>query len=297
MLNKQWYALKKYANEKNVKIVGDMPAYPAFDSVEVKYHPECYQLKDGQMEFIAGAPPDFYNADGQSWGNPVYNYEFIKKNNYQYLLDRYKDYLKRYDIIRIDYFKGLESFYKIPNGKTPREGIYEQGPRYEFIDKLLEFSDKSRYWVENLGDITADTLKLKNHYGLTGQNLTIFSVDYARGYDPSFKIENIIDYPCNHDTNTSIGWYEDLDPSYRERVREYLVNNECNSPYINDALMEYCFKSSARVVMLPIQEVIGLGPEARLNRPGIIADSNWSWKLIDFDAFKETIEIIKLYNK
>ena len=161
--------LKQYANSKNVKIIGDMPVYPVFNSAETKYHPECFQMEDGKFTFESGTPPDYFNEDGQKWGNPVYSVEYMREDNYKYLIRRFKYMLKMFDKIRVDYFRGYDSFFKIPFGKSGKEGHYASGVSYGFFDEL--FKDESvkleNLIIEDLGDIGEETVKLRDHYGFT----------------------------------------------------------------------------------------------------------------------------------
>ena len=141
ILYKQWMELKYYANSKNVQIIGDMPVYPVFESVETKYHPEYFEMENGKFTFEAGTPPDYFNENGQKWNSPVYNVENIKKDQYKYLIKRFKYHLELFDKVRIDYFRGYDSFFKIPIGKTGKEGFYIDGVSYGFFDEL--FKDKN----------------------------------------------------------------------------------------------------------------------------------------------------------
>ena len=141
ILYTQWMELKKYANSKNVKIIGDMPVYPVFNSAETMFNSECFEMQDGEFTYEAGTPPDYFNVDGQKWNSPVYNVQNIKRNNYKYFVDRYKYYLKLFDKVRVDYFRGYDSFFKIPIGKTGRDGFYVDGVGYGFFDEL--FKDKN----------------------------------------------------------------------------------------------------------------------------------------------------------
>ena len=141
ILYRQWMELKEYANSKNIKIIGDMPVYPTFDSAETKYHPECFEMENGQFTFEAGTPPDYFNSEGQKWNSPVYNVENMKKDNYKYLVKRFKYHLKLFDKVRVDYFRGYDSFFKIPIGKTGREGFYTDGVSYAFFDELFKDGD------------------------------------------------------------------------------------------------------------------------------------------------------------
>lgn len=138
MLYKQWMELKQYANLKRIEIIGDMPVYPVFESVETQYNPECFEMKNGKFTFEAGTPPDYFNENGQKWNSPVYNIENFKKDNYQYLIKRFRYHLKLFDKVRIDYFRGYDSFFKIPIGKTGKDGFYTDGVSYGFLMNCLK---------------------------------------------------------------------------------------------------------------------------------------------------------------
>ena len=292
---KQWMELKQYANSKNIKIIGDMPAYPVFNSVETKYHPEFFEMKNRKFTFEAGAPPDYFNSDGQKWGSPVYNVQKIKKDNYKYLVKRFKYYLKLFDKVRVDYFRGYDSFYKIPIGKSGREGSYSDGVSYGFFDEL--FKDEAikveDLIIEDLGDIREETVKLREHYGFTRQKILQFSIDLDNFYDRDDEEENILAFPGNHDCPTIHGWYKTLDDENKERLKEFLRRNECNDTNVNLGVIQYCLKCKARIVILTVQDILGLDDNARINVPGTEMDDNWSWKLRDFDEFKGRIKDFK----
>ena len=176
---KQWMELKQYANSKGIEIIGDMPVYPVFESVETQYNPECFEMENGKFTFESGTPPDYFNENGQKWNSPVYNVENLKKDNYQYLIKRFKYHLKLFDKVRVDYFRGYDSFFKIPIGKTGKEGFYTDGVSYGFFDEL--FKDKSinadNLIVEDLGEIREETVKLRKRYGFTRQKILQFSME------------------------------------------------------------------------------------------------------------------------
>ena len=161
ILYKQWMELKEYANSKNVRIIGDMPVYPTFNSVETKYHPQYFEMKNGKFTFEAGTPPDYFNSNGQKWNSPVYNVENMKKDNYNYLVKRFKYHLKLFDKVRVDHFRGYDSFFKIPIGKSGKEGFYVDGVSYAFFDELFKDENikKENLIVEDLGDIREETVK------------------------------------------------------------------------------------------------------------------------------------------
>ena len=288
----QWMNLKAYANSKNVKIIGDMPVYPVFDSSETKYHPECFEMENGKFSYEAGTPPDYFNSNGQKWNCPVYNVQNIKKNNYKYLIDRYKYYLKLFDKIRVDYFRGYDSFFKIPYGKTGKEGFYVDGVSYGFFDELFKDGSvkKDNLIIEDLGDIRAETIKLREHYNFTRQKILQYTIDLNNLYDNDNESENVLAFPGNHDCSTMYGWYKNLSNEYKEKLKEFLRKNECYDININIGIMQYCMKCKAKIVIITVQDILGLDDSARINIPGVDIPQNWSWKLIDFKDFKERIK-------
>lgn len=292
---KQWMDLKKYANSKNVKIIGDMPVGPVFDSVETKYHADCFEMKDGKFTFEAGTPPDYFNSDGQKWNSPVYNVENIKKDNYKYLVNRFKYYFKLFDIVRVDYFRGYDSFFKIPFGKTGKEGFYADGVSYGFFNKLFKNKSikKENLFIEDLGDIREETIQLREHYDFTRQKILQFSIDLDNIYDRDNEAENVIVFPGNHDCSTVYGWYKTLDDEHKEKLKEFLRRNECYDINVNIGIMQYCMKCRAKIAIIALQDVLGLDDSARINIPGVNNMNNWSWKLVNFDDFKERIKDFK----
>ena len=294
ILNKQWMKLKKYANSKNVEIIGDMPVYPVFNSAETKYNPECFEIENGEFTFEAGTPPDYFNSDGQKWGNPVYNIENIKKNKYKYIIKRFKYYLKLFNKVRVDYFRGYDSFFKIPLGKSGKEGFYADGLSYPFFDKLFENNIKVEdLIIEDLGDIREETVTLREHYGFTRQKIFQFALDFYNIYDKDNESENVVIFPGSHDCQTIHGWYKTLSNEDKERLKEFLRRNHCNDINVNIGTMEYCMKCKAKIAIISVQDVLGLDDSARINMPGTDSENNWTWKLIDFNDFKERIKDFK----
>lgn len=292
ILFKQWKELKDYANLKNVQIIGDMPAYPVFESVETQYHPECFEMEDGKFTFEAGTPPDYFNENGQKWNNPVYNIENIKQNNYKYLIKRFRHYLKLFDKVRIDYFRGYDSFFKIPIGKTGKEGFYTEGLSYGFFDELFKNKDidVNNLIIEDLGEIREETIKLREHYGFTRQKVLQFSLDLDNLYDRDNEEENVLVFPSSHDCNTIYGWYKTLSDHYKYKLKEFLKKNECYDININIGIMQYLSKCKAQISVIMVQDILGLDECSRINIPGTESDKNWSWKLKDFVDLKERIK-------
>ena len=292
ILYTQWMELKQYANEKNVQIIGDMPVYPVFDSVETRYYPEYFEMKDGKFTFEAGTPPDYFNQNGQKWNSPVYNIENIKKDKYKYLIKRFKYQLNLFDKLRIDYFRGYDSFFKIPIGKTGREGSYSDGVSYGFFDEL--FKDKTvnpeKLIVEDLGEIREETIALRKKYGFTRQKILQFSIDLDNLYDRDNEEENVLVFPGNHDCNTIYGWYKTLSDDHKWKLKEFLKKNECYEINVNIGIMQYLSRCKAKMPIIMVQDILGLDENSRINIPGIESDKNWSWKLIDFKDLEERIK-------
>lgn len=292
ILYKQWMELKYYANSKNVQIIGDMPVYPVFESVETKYHPEYFEMENEKFTFEAGTPPDYFNENGQKWNSPVYNVENIKKDQYKYLIKRFKYHLELFDKVRIDYFRGYDSFFKIPIGKTGKEGFYIDGVSYGFFDEL--FKDKNikieNFIIEDLGEIREETVKLREHYGFTRQKILQFTIDLDNLYDRDNESENVLVFPGNHDCNTIYGWYKTLDDEHKGKLKEFLRRNECYDINVNIGIMQYLSKCKAKMSVIMVQDILGLDEESRINIPGIESPKNWSWKLIDFNDLKDRIK-------
>lgn len=295
VLYKQWMDLKNYANSKNVEIIGDMPIYPAFDSTETVYNLKYFQTENGGFKFEAGTPPDFYSETGQKWHTPVYDIDEIKNDNYSYFIKRFEYYLKLFNKVRIDHFRGYDSFYKIPIGKLGTNGYYEDGLGYGFFNKLFENKNikPEDFIVEDLGDIRKETIELRDYYGFTGQKMIQTSIDLENMVDNYNINDNIMVLSGNHDTNTICTWYKELNNEKKERLKEFLRENECSDADINYGLIEYCFKSKSKIVMVTVQDIIELDDSSRINIPGTENPKNWTWKLDDFSKFKEKLQMYK----
>ena len=292
ILYKEWMELKRYANSKGVEIIGDMPVYPVFDSAETKYHPECFEMENGEFTFESGTPPDYFNCDGQKWNSPVYNVENMKKDNYKYLVKRYKYYLELFDKVRVDYFRGYDSYFKIPIGKTGREGYYSDGVSYAFFDELFNNNDVKveNLIIEDLGDIREETIELREHYGFTRQKILQFTIDLNNICDTDNESENVLVFPGNHDCQTIYGWYKTLSDDNKERLKEFLRRNECYDINVNIGIMQYLMKCKAKISIITVADILGLDDSARINMPGVDITENWSWKLKDFEDLKREIK-------
>lgn len=291
ILFEQWNSIKEYANSKNVEIIGDMPIYPAFDSVETTFNLKYFQTEAGNFKFEAGTPPDFYSKTGQKWNTPVYNVQKIKEDGFSYLIKRYNYYLKLFDKIRIDHFRGYDSFYKIPIGELGTQGYYEDGVSYDFFNELFKNQDitPEKFIVEDLGDIRKETIELRDFYGFTGQKMLQTSIDLEKMIDNYNIIDNIMVLPGNHDSSTVCSWYNNLDYKDKEKLKTFLQNNNCLDSNINYGLIQYCFKSKSKIFMVTVQDILELDDDSRINIPGVTNSKNWTWKLKDFSDFRKNI--------
>ena len=292
ILKKQWMELKKYANEKNVYIIGDLPFYPVFDSVETTYYSKYYEMEDGKYTFEAGTPPDYYNNDGQKWNAPVYNVENIKNDNFEYIVDRFKYQLELFDKLRVDYFRGYDSFFKIPYGMTGKDGEYTDGFSYGLFDNLFKNKNitPDDLIVEDLGDIRIETELLRKHYGFMRQKILQFSLDLNNIYDIDNDDENVLAFPGNHDCSTLYGWYKSLSDDKKENLKQFLRNNECYDININIGMMQYFKKCKSKIDIFTVQDILGLDDSCRINLPGVERPENWSWKLRDFEDLRKEIK-------
>ena len=294
ILFQQWNELLNYAHKKNVYIIGDMPIYPDYFSSEVFFNADLYQLDiNNKPKYVSGAPGDYFNINGQKWGHPLYNFNKMKLDNFKYLIERYLYFNKLFDITRIDHFKAFEKYYNIPFDGEPKDGFYKDGPSYDFFNELFKYTKPERFIVEDLGDITESTLKLRDTYNFKGMKIIQYTLDTSNKID-TCKSGNMIVYTGNHDNNTIVGWYNTLEGYQKNNVNNFLDMNKIPDDIINNRLIKYLLKTSFDndIVIIPVQDILGLDENGRINLPGVVDNSNWSWRLKDFKDFKKRISIM-----
>lgn len=284
----QWFKLKSYANKKGIKIIGDIPLYVAGDSADVWINPEIFLLDDDLKPIkIAGVPPDYFAKTGQLWGNPVYDWEAAKKTDYRWWKERIKMNLILFDIVRIDHFRGFSEFWAVPfDHKTAEFGEWLPGPEEAFLDDILK--ERERFIAEDLGLLSAGVVKLLEKYNLAGMKILQFAFDSDAGnhFLPHNYQNNCVVYTGTHDNDTSMGIYED----YNENELKFL-NNYCNFTEENFAyhLMRMSWASVANTAIAPLQDLLQLGKEHRMNTPGTIG-GNWEW-IFEFEDIKDEHKI------
>ncbi|MDR1688628.1 MAG: 4-alpha-glucanotransferase [Clostridiales bacterium] len=276
---RQWHALKDYANKNGIEIIGDIPIFVAMDSADTWSSPQQFCLKNsGEPTSVAGVPPDYFSATGQLWGNPLYDWQYHKKTGYRWWKDRIKSTLKLVDILRIDHFRGFESYWSVKYGKpTAIEGAWLKGPGAEFFSEIEAELGKLPIIAEDLGIITEKVTKLRETVGFPGMKVLQFGFDSLAENDHlphNFKDSNLVLYTGTHDNDTSRGWYEKASEGEKDYFRRYLNVSG------NDAawdLIRLEMSSAAQTVIVPIWDVINLGGENRMNTPGV-ASGNWQFR-------------------
>lgn len=278
----QWFKLKEYANSKNIKILGDIPIYVGLDSCDVWENQRCFLLDDkSHPTFIAGVPPDYFSETGQRWGNPIYDWEYLEKQNFKFWIDRLSWNSTIYDIVRIDHFRAFDTYWKIPaDCPTAIEGEWVEAPGYALFNEIYKQLPDIKIVAEDLGDMREEVFELRDYFGLSGMKIAQFEIQpHNKKFDFGVK-ENSILYTGTHDNQTLKSWYRELKSYSKIKLVNYFRNY--NEIHVIDKLIHACFDSSAKTVILPVQDLIGLDDKARLNTPGTIGSPNWEWKLINF---------------
>ena len=293
---RQWMQVKTAANESGIEIMGDVPFYVGVDSVDVWAGKDNFLLDtDGRPIFIAGVPPDYFSATGQRWGNPIYDWDYMKEKDYQFWVDRIGYSSRLFDIIRIDHFRAFDTFWKIPAScPTAVEGEWIEAPGYEVIDTLKAKIKGLNLVAEDLGDLRPEVLELKDHYQLKGMKVLVFSIEtggkYA--YDSFHDVENMIIYTGTHDNDTLMEWYGGLTIAAKRKVRQFLKRKGYKQGSVHDRLVAYALDCKAEYAILPMADILGLGKEGHMNTPGTVGSPNWEWRM---PGFEEAEKMLKRY--
>lgn len=304
MFIEQWLKLKSYANERGIKIIGDIPIYVAFDSADAWSHPELFQF-DGKRQptSVAGVPPDAFSPTGQLWGNPLYDWEYHKRTSYEWWLQRIAYSFKLYDVVRIDHFRGFDEYYSIPYGMpTAEKGSWKKGPGYDIFEQLKNKLGDLNIIAEDLGFLTEGVLELVKKTGYPGMKILEFAFDSreASDYSPHNYDKNCVVYTGTHDNETIIEWYENLDASDKKLAVDYLDIDRNNEKDIHWKFIRLAFMTVANLVIIPVQDYLGLGSEARINTPSTVGQ-NWKWRLLEDEITEELIQkiskITKIYGR
>lgn len=278
----QWSKVKKYANSKGIRIIGDIPFYVSYDSADVWGNKSLFELSDdGMPKCVAGVPPDYFSEDGQLWGNPLYNWDEMSKDGYGWWTARLQNMFTLFDGVRIDHFRAIESYWSVDaNEKTAKNGQWKTGPGKAFVDMINKIKGDKLIIAEDLGLITKEVEELVSYSGFPGMRVLQFGfiADDDTPHKPHNYINNCIAYTGTHDNNTLLGYVWELGENERKNLMEYCGydNPDWNRGY--DSIIRTIYASNAGIVILPIQDLLGYGSDTRLNIPGK-ADGNWQFRI------------------
>ena len=302
--HEQWTKVKEYAHKKGIQIVGDVPIYVAVDSADTWANPELFQLDEKNLPLgVAGCPPDAFSATGQLWGNPLYNWAYHKKTGYDWWLKRIAYCFDLYDIVRIDHFRGFDEYYSIPYGdETAVNGHWEKGPGMDLFNTVKEKLGELDIIAEDLGFLTESVFQLLKDSGYPGMKVLQFAFDPSEDSDYlTYKYQrNCVVYTGTHDNDTTAGWFEKLSDGDKEVALRYMNSFYTPKEEQHWDLIALAMRSTADTCIIPVQDFLGLGSEARINMPSTLGD-NWKWRMTK-GAFSEELKekirrMTKLYGR
>lgn len=300
---KQWYALKRYANKKNIKIFGDIPMYVSADSADLRYHSELFLLDDRKRPaLVAGVPPDTFSKRGQKWGNPLYDWAELKKTGYQWWICRIKQASVLYDLIKLDHFRGFEEFYAVPaDASNAEKGEWLPGPKEEFFKFLNNEIPKVNFVAEDLGLIGKDVKRLLNSTGFSGMKILqfAFNTDSNNPYLPHNYIKNSVVYTGTHDNNTTKGWLDSVNRNEFDFAVQYLRLNTYEK--YTEGMIRAALGSVADTAIIPLVDWLDFGEDARMNTPGT-TKNNWMFRISKDDITSQDLSrkilfLTKLYGR
>ena len=303
----QWLKLKDYANEKGIRIIGDMPIYVSLDSSDVWAHPELFQLDESNTPTaIAGCPPDAFSADGQVWGNPLYRWDYHAQTGYDWWVSRLYQSFRLYDAVRIDHFRGMDEYFSIPYGaETAKDGHWEPGPGMSLFNTVKERLGQKQLIAEDLGLMTDSVRKLVKDSGFPNMKVIQFGFDVndlgkTNDYLPHNYDRNCVVYTGTHDNETIAGWFKGLKKKEKQLIRDYMDDNHTPDEEFYRSINRMAMATTANICILPIQDVLGLDNSARMNQPSTVK-TNWRWRMssdmLTREAQKELLELTKRYGR
>jgi 4-alpha-glucanotransferase len=284
LIFQQAQRLKEYAHSRGVRLIGDLPFFVSPDSSDVWAHPELFLRGAGfRPRFVAGVPPDYFSEDGQLWGNPVYDWEALRRTGFRFFIDRLRALLAHVDVIRLDHFRAFVAAWHVPaNAQKARTGQWMAGPGAEFFHAVRNELETLPFIAEDLGLITPDVCALRDEFHIPGTRVLQFAFDGSPDspHRPANYPTNTVVYTGTHDNDTTRGWFEAHSETERGKIRSYLNRAHCDSSELTRELLRIAWCSVARLAIAPLQDLLSLGSEARMNLPGS-AEANWCWRLTE----------------
>lgn len=293
----QWHKIKEYAHQKGVAIIGDVPIFVAYESADVWAHQELFDLdENGKANAVAGVPPDYFSETGQLWGNPHYRWDRHAEQKYAWWLARLRQTLRHTDLLRIDHFRGFSEYWEIPAGaENAISGQWQLGPREHFFEAVKAAFPNMPILAEDLGIITDDVIALRDKFSLPGMRILQFA--FGGGDDnphlPMNYVANSVAYTGTHDNDTTVGWWGKLSNEEQGRVETFIGNQP---PEIHVRMMSFLMQSVANTVIIPMQDVLGLPTEGRMNTPGT-AEGNWEWRCSTTAFNSDTAQLLAFLTK
>lgn len=291
----QWKQLKAYANQNHIRIMGDLPFYVGIDSQDVWENQEEFLLdEEKRPAFVAGVPPDYFSKTGQRWGNPIYNWEVMKRNKYKFWTNRLLYCNKMFDITRIDHFRAFDTYWKIPAScATAITGEWVLAPGREFFQSLQENHKEIVLVVEDLGDIRTQVYELRDAFGLKGMQVLQFVFDPKEVDSNIVDRENMILYTGTHDNQTMRGWFEAQEEEIQFQIRKKMKQFGYHDPIMSWNFVQMALDSVAQLVIIPYQDFVDYGEDCRINTPGTLGSPNWEWRIANYTDMDEKMPRIQ----
>ena len=289
----QWMKLKSYANKNGIKIIGDVPFYVGLDSLDVWQNQKYFEItEEGKPILIAGVPPDAFSDKGQRWGNPIYKWNEIEKDDFKFWIDRLRYNAKLYDIVRLDHFRAFDTYWQIDaKNDTAIIGEWIPAPGYKLFDIIEKELKDVEFIAEDLGTMMPGVYKLRDHYDLKGM---VIIQENLRPWENHFieTTANSAAYPGTHDNKTLFQWYGELDKTQQESIKDYFKTLGINHGDIREDFFDYVMGMESEYVIISLADILGIGQEARINEPATLSDKNWSFKLKNLDEYKEKADFL-----
>lgn len=295
MFDRQWKKILDYAHNLDLTVVGDIPIYVGHDSADVWQFAENFHLDDQfKPTIVAGCPPDYFSEDGQLWGNPIYNWEKMKENGYDFWLKRFDWNKKLFDVIRIDHFIGFDRYWSIPAGDTTaKNGHWETGPQFHFFDTIYEQLPELKLIAEDLGVLRPEVTQLKNQYGMLGMRIGQYSLGPNEEKEDFILPEACIIYTGTHDNDPVNGWYDTLSKKDRKYTNKVFKRLKLKGKTAADKVVNYSLNADPRIAIIPMQDFLNLNVNERINRPNTIGSPNWEWRTEDLAGYEALLPKIK----
>ena len=289
----QWMKLKSYANKNGIKIIGDVPFYVGLDSLDVWQNQKYFEItEEGKPILIAGVPPDAFSDKGQRWGNPIYKWNEIEKDDFKFWIDRLRYNAKLYDIVRLDHFRAFDTYWQIDaKNDTAIIGEWIPAPGYKLFDIIEKELKDVEFIAEDLGTMMPGVYKLRDHYDLKGM---VIIQENLRPWENHFieTTANSAAYPGTHDNKTLFQWYGELDKTQQESIKDYFKTLGINHGDIREDFFDYIMGMESEYVIISLAYILGIWKEARINEPATLSDKNWSFKLKNLDEYKEKADFL-----